>query len=148
MKTALLEFVQAKEGLNIDEVSILGADSTAVNTGSKNGVIAKVEQKIKRPFHRFLCIFHLIELLLRHFVALYVGPTSGPTGFSSALGKAITMLSSPVITTFRRIPCPSFPTIPPEIIAVRNCVCFLQDDMLTEKLFNVQTTQRLEISCL
>ena len=52
----LLEFVQAKEGLNIDEVSILWADSTAVNTESENGVIAKVEQKMKRPFHRFLCI--------------------------------------------------------------------------------------------
>ena len=101
------------------KVRVLGGDSTNVNVGKSNGAIAQVEQKLGVTFQRFICLFHLIELLLRHFVGYYVGETSGPRSFSSPLGKAITNLANPVISAFKKIPAPNFPIIPEPILNVR-----------------------------
>ena len=78
----IADFIEKKNGLNLEDVTILGCDSTNVNVGKHGGVIAHIEQKTGRAFHRFICLLHLIELLLRHFVAYYVGDTSGPRSFT------------------------------------------------------------------
>ena len=114
----LLEFIEEKDGIEISDVTILGGDSTNVNTGPKGGVFAHVEKKTNLSFHRFICLLHLIELLLRAIVGHFVGVTSGPTSFASALGKQITTLKDPVISTFKKIPCPHFPSIPSDVLAV------------------------------
>ena len=120
----ILDFVEETPGLDIDDVSIFGGDSTNLNVGRHGGFIAVIEQRLNRPFHRFICLLHIIELLLRHIVGHYVGPTSGPRSFCSDLGKAIVQLSSPVIASFRKIPCPSFPQLPDDVLAVGRPVLF------------------------
>ena len=49
----LTEFVENKPGLNMDDIDILGGDSTNVNVGRKTGVIAYIEKKIGRTLNRF-----------------------------------------------------------------------------------------------
>ena len=115
---AVIDFVEKKPGLNMDDICILGGDSTNANVGKNGGFIAVVERITGRTFHRFICVLHLIELLLRHVVGFYVGDTSGPCSFSSELGKALTKLKNPVIAAFKRIPCPQFPEIPENVLAV------------------------------
>ena len=116
----LMEFVAQKDGLNMDDITILGGDSTNANTGKHSGAIAHIEHQTGRTFHRFICLFHLIELLLRHFVGYYVGDTSGPRSFASTLGKAIVSLKDPVIVAFKNIECPNFPQIGEDILTVRS----------------------------
>ena len=43
----LLEFIEEKDGIEISDVTILGGDSTNVNTGPKGGVFAHMEKKNK-----------------------------------------------------------------------------------------------------
>ena len=43
---ALLDFVDKNLGLNIDDVSILGGDSTNTNVGKNEGFIAVVKRKM------------------------------------------------------------------------------------------------------
>ena len=114
----IIDFIDKKEGLEMEEMKIFGGDSTNVNIGKNIGVIATIEKKTNLSFHRFICILHLIELLLRHYVNYFVGDTSGPRSFSSSLGKAIVNLKDPVIAAFKRIPCPHFPIISEDILAV------------------------------
>ena len=71
----LLDFVEGKDGLDIDDVDVLGGDSCYGNTGKFGGVFSYVEYTTKRAFNWFVCLLHLLELLLGHMVRLYVGPT-------------------------------------------------------------------------
>ena len=100
--------------------------STNVNVGKNHGAIAHIEQKTNRPFQRFICLLHLIELLLRHIGSYFIGETSGPRSFTSSLGKAIVSLKNPVLANFKRIACPNFPIIPEHVIAVREKALFLK----------------------
>ena len=114
----VLDFVTNREGLDINDISILGGDSCNTNTGSKGGAIAQVEKKTGKTFQRFICLLHLIELLLRHMVGEYVGGTSGPKSFATEFGKQLVNFKQAAVTTFKRIPCDNFPQVPPEIIMV------------------------------
>ena len=79
-------FIKEKPGLNTEDVIMVGGDSTNVNVRKYTGVFATLEKRWNRGlFASFM--LHLIELLLRHFVRIYVGDTSGPTPFSSDLGQ-------------------------------------------------------------
>ena len=115
---SLIEFVETKQGLELDDITMIGADSTNVNTGSVGGAIAIMEEKLGRPVHRFICIFHIAELLLRHLVKYWIGDTDGPKSFSSAMGKELVNLKSPTIANFKKIDCPDFPVIPDDVLKV------------------------------
>ena len=75
-------------------------------------------------------------------VACHRGPfcwcNEWPTSFSSALGKQITTLKDPVISTFKKIPCPHFPSIPSDVLAV-SCTFIMEGKkvQLTESEGNV-----------
>ena len=49
-----------------DKLRAIGADSTAVNTGNKNGAIRLLECHLKRALHWFICGLHVNKLPLRH----------------------------------------------------------------------------------
>ena len=105
-------FIKEKPGLNTEDVIMVGGpggDSTNLNVGKYTGVFATLEKRWNRAFQRFICLLHLIELLLRHFVRIYVGDTSGPTSSSSDLGQALVNLEHPVIVNFNPIEALDFP---------------------------------------
>ena len=72
-----------------DNLRAVGADSTAVNTGRKNGAIRLLECKLGRPLHWFICNLHLNELPLRHLCKKYIGPTESSTQWKGSHGKAL-----------------------------------------------------------
>ena len=115
----LIDFAEETQGIELDDLEVLGGDGCAVNTGKSNGVFSYVERKLGRPLQRVVCLLHFWEIMLAHFVKLYVGPTTGPTSWASDLGKRIVQLKDPVIGSFKKISCPSFPTIPDHILKVR-----------------------------
>ena len=81
----------------------IGCDGTVINTGSKNGIIAKLEKLFEKPLHWIICQFHGNELPLRHFVIKLDGPTTGPTGFTGVLGKQLVNCELLPIVEFSRI---------------------------------------------
>ena len=74
------------------------------------------EKEMGQPFNRFLCCLHLNELPLRHLVTYYLGETSGPNSFKSALGKQVVDLKKPTIAEFPAIPNDDFPILPEETV--------------------------------
>jgi hypothetical protein len=106
-----------KKGMDINELRIVGGDSTGANTGKFIGAMACLERLINRSLNRFICTLHLNELLLRPLVRFYVGETSGPDALKGELGQKIKSLKNPKITTFPAIPNPSFPVMEKEVLA-------------------------------
>ena len=73
----------------IDNWALVGADSTAVNTGKDNGIIACCERHIRHRLHWDICLLHTNELPLRHLVQKFDGPTSGSVSFKGPIGKML-----------------------------------------------------------
>ena len=53
-------------------------DSATVNTGSKQGAITLLEEKLEKSLNWIVCSLHLNELPLRHLYKEFIGPTNGP----------------------------------------------------------------------
>jgi len=85
------------------EVTAVGCDGTNVNTGKKGGVITMLENKIGRPLQWLVCQLHANELPLRHLLQHLDGPTSGPTAFSGAIGKAMATCEQLPVVQFDKI---------------------------------------------
>ena len=60
-----------------DNISVIGADSTAVNTGWKQGAIHHMEVFLGHKLMWSICQLHLNELGLRHLTEALDGPTVG-----------------------------------------------------------------------
>ena len=58
-----------------DEIKVVGADSTTIDTGYKNGAIRGLECQLHRPLQWIICSLHLNELPLRHLCRKYIGPS-------------------------------------------------------------------------
>ena len=67
----------------------IGCDGTNVITGTKNGVIVALERALSRPLQWIVCQLHGNELPLRYLMQKLDGKTSGPTGFTEEIGKAL-----------------------------------------------------------
>ena len=50
------------------EIKVIGCDGTAVNTGTRSGVIRLMEENLQAPVHWFVCQLHANELPLRHLL--------------------------------------------------------------------------------
>jgi hypothetical protein len=74
---------------DLKELTVVGCDGTAVNTGRIGGVIRLLELKVKRPLQWLVCLLHANELPLRHLFQSLDGATTGPHGFAGTLGKAL-----------------------------------------------------------
>ena len=56
---------------------MIGADSTNLNTGSKEGAIALLEKRLGKRLVWSICMLHTNELPLRHLIKLLDGNASG-----------------------------------------------------------------------
>ena len=73
-----------------DSLEIIRAilvDNTSVNTGWKNGLVVKLEDKLGRNLHTVGCALHQNELPFRAIFKKLDGVTTGPQSFSGPLGK-------------------------------------------------------------
>ena len=75
----LYEFMSEKNILK--SVKIIGADSTAVNTGWISGAIALLEKKKQEKLLWLICLLHLNELPLRHVFQAVDGKTDSKNTF-------------------------------------------------------------------
>ncbi|XP_031339102.1 uncharacterized protein LOC116167737 isoform X2 [Photinus pyralis] len=85
IKGGILQFLN----LHFKDVSSLvaiGCDGTAVNTGSKNGVVALIEKQLHRLLHWFV-----------------YGSTSGPNSFIGTIGKQLQSCEGLHVVTFSKI---------------------------------------------
>ena len=71
------------------DIFAVGADSTAVNTGSKQGAITLLEEKLKKSLNWIICSFYLNELPLRHLCKEFIGPANGPSNHNGIIGDEI-----------------------------------------------------------
>ena len=75
-----------ERGINL---TVMGMDGTAVNTGVHNGVIRIVEQELEEVVQHIICLLHLNELPFRHEFCEVDGVTSGPDAFKGKIGKDV-----------------------------------------------------------
>ena len=85
------------------EIKVIGCDGTAVNTGTRSGVIRLMEENLQAPVHWFVCQLHANELPLRHLFAHLDGPTTGPCGFSGPIGKSLHSCDELHVCDFARL---------------------------------------------
>ena len=70
-------------------VDLVGSDTCNKNSGQHKGVQAMLEEKLKRPLQRILCLKHGIEIFWHQFFRLIDGETSGPSTLKGIVGKQI-----------------------------------------------------------
>lgn len=88
----------------MNSVIAIGCDGTAVNTGTKGGIVKLLEKLLDRPLHWFICMLHANELPLRHLLEELDGKTSGPRGFRGPIGKQLQKCETLPILPFVSIP--------------------------------------------
>ena len=77
-----------------DEIKAVGADSTATNTGCKNGAIQGLEQLLNLLLQWIICSLHLNELPLRHLCKKYIGTKESRTQWKGHIGKDLASCKS------------------------------------------------------
>jgi hypothetical protein len=102
IESAISKFLE-ENNIATSEVTAVGCDGTNVNTGKKGGVITMLENKIGRPLQWLVCQLHANELPLRHLLEHVDGPTSGPTAFCGAIGKALATCEQLPVVQFDKI---------------------------------------------
>ena len=84
---ALAEYLGSHDLL--PDVKVLGADSTATNTGVNSGIFRRFEVERGLKVHWSICLLHTNELPLRHLIERVDGPTSGSNSFQGPIGKSL-----------------------------------------------------------
>ena len=98
---SIIEYIEEK---NISSsVKVIGCDSTVVNTGSKNGIIHKLELFLGRPLQHAICMLHTNELPLRKLVTHLFGQTKGPRSFENNFHNELSNCEQLPICNFRVI---------------------------------------------
>jgi hypothetical protein len=108
--TGILLFIEEKK-LAMDSLVAIGCDGTNVNTGTKNGIIKRIEDSMERPLHWFICMLHANELPLRHLFTSLDGKTSGPKCFAGPIGKQLQNCETKVVVSYKSIAAPLETTI-------------------------------------
>lgn len=62
----------------VDQIKCMSFDTTAVNTGPRNGACVLLEQKMQRDMLWLPCRHHILEIMLEAVVVQGVGPSTGP----------------------------------------------------------------------
>ena len=91
MGTVATNFVEAKPGLNLKNITLAGGgyDSTSTNMVPFSGVFACID-KIAKKAHRIICILHWWELLLRIMAIRYISAVTGPLAMGKKLNPFVT----------------------------------------------------------
>ncbi|GBL78850.1 hypothetical protein AVEN_48842-1 [Araneus ventricosus] len=66
---------------------VMGCDDTVVNTGLFNGVILRLELKLRRPIQWIICLLHFNEFPLRHLFEYIYDKSSGPLSYTGDIGR-------------------------------------------------------------
>lgn len=74
--TAVFELIK-KWGI-VDQVAMMSFDTTASNTGIRNGACVLLEQKIKKNLVGLPCRHHIFELIIAAVFNVLMGPSTGP----------------------------------------------------------------------
>ena len=113
---AMVEYLEATDQLCT--VMVMGADSTATNTGPKGGVLVLFEKYRGRRVHWSICLLHTNEPPLRHLFMKLDGATSGVNSFKGPIGKSLVDVQDWEWNySFTSIPDgPDLPTLPDEVL--------------------------------
>lgn len=112
IKQAIVKFLETK--VDFSHLNAIGCDGTVVNTGNKNGAIRMMELYLKRPVQWLICLFHANELPLRHLLQKLDGPSTGPSGYSGTIGKALETCENLPVVSFNPIQSGNFPVLVPD----------------------------------
>lgn len=104
IKNALCSLLTEKH-IDTSMILAVGCDGTVTNTGSMGGIICLLEKEFGRHLHWVICQLHSNELPLRHLIEHLDGTTSGPRGFSGAIGKNLPSCEQLPIVKYRAIGC-------------------------------------------
>jgi hypothetical protein len=94
--------------VNLGDLKILGGDGCNLNVGWKGGVMRLIEEILKRPLLRAICLLHFGEILFKKVMQYYYGKHKGPTDFPG-IGPKLEGCHKFAIVKFKKI-CPqNFP---------------------------------------
>ena len=99
----MMDFFSERD-IDLKDIIAIGCDGTAVNTGSKGGIIRVLEENIQRPLQWVVCLLHCNELPLRHLIEELDGETTGPVGFKGPIGKQLNDCEKLPVTEYKKIP--------------------------------------------
>ena len=100
-----------------DNLRISGSDGTSIMTGEYNGAIRKHEELLGRLLQWCICLFHSVELPLKHVCLLVDGTSTAPDSFSGPIGKRLRgKVSDWGIAKFRPMKNPNFPSVPNAVL--------------------------------
>ena len=71
-----------KMGVDVSKVKCLGGDSTTLNTGVRNGIIAQLELLWGHKVEWVTCLYHIGELPMRKLLSDLDGVTKSPDSYS------------------------------------------------------------------
>lgn len=74
-----------------------------VNTGKRDVVIRRMEEKLQKPLQPCMCQLYARQLPLRHLFKFVDDPTSGPKAFSGPIGKSLSTCERLSATNFIQI---------------------------------------------
>jgi hypothetical protein len=123
----MFDYLEENE-ISLDNLTTLGSDGTALNTGIDNGIMRLFELRLNRPLQRIVCLLHTNELPLRKLFRHQDGETSGPTTFTGPIGKQLHKCHQmPILdpSQFEPIICTTFPVIEPSV-----CTSLSQDQKI------------------
>ena len=100
ISTSIIDFLDDKTC----ELYGVGCDGTNVNVGTKNGIIARLEQHYGTNLHWFVCMLHGNELPLRHLLFAKDGKPKGPSSFPGPIGKLLPTCDKRPVIAFESMP--------------------------------------------
>ena len=92
-----------EENNSIENIGGIGCDGTAVNTGSKGGVIVLLENYFNRSLQWIICLLHINELPLRHLITKLDGSTKTPSTLSGPIGLQLPKVNEMPLKQFQLI---------------------------------------------
>ncbi|KAK0042646.1 hypothetical protein Bpfe_027944 [Biomphalaria pfeifferi] len=95
----------SKKNVDLGGIKAVGCDGTVANTGNRGGIIRLLEVALDKPLQWFVCQLHANELPLRHLFEHLDGPTNGPKGFSSPIGKSLVDCEKLSVVKYTPINC-------------------------------------------
>ena len=100
-------------------LKMIGADSTNLNTGSKEGAIALLEKQLGKRLVWSICMLHTNELPLRHLIKHLDGPTGSGNTLTGPAGKLLPQTQSlPYNPNFTPLSCGEpLVSLPPKVLA-------------------------------
>ena len=100
-------------------LQMIGADSTNLNTGCKEGAIVLLEKQLGRRLVWAICLLHTNELPLRHLIIVLDGPTGSGNTLTGPAGQLLPHTQSlPYNPNFPPLSCGEpLVSLPPKVVA-------------------------------